>query len=540
MGRGVRRGPLADSYPGAVGLVVFSLIPYLALTAAVFPLAQLIAKSVGLSPQAFDITIALSTGAYALGTVLAVQVTVHLPARRALVIYEVVFVAASVLSAWAPTGIVFAIGFVTQGLCTSLMLIAAVPPLVTRWPAKKMPVTGGIMNLCIFGAVAVGPTVGATFGVLQVWRPLFIIVACLAALALLFSLLTFEDEGAKDRDAPWDVVAVVLASVGCAAAFYGAGSLQAAAAVSPEALVALLAGFAALVALVVYQAASRNPLMPVRSASTSVPLSGLCIALSASAAAFGMMELALEALKSSGTPGQVALVFLPEFGGAIVVAGVFMILFRTRFTPVLALAGLLAVLAAGVVLIVSLPRLGPGVAVAAGLLGLGVAASVSPALFMVGFSLRSSLLQRVFAMIELMRGVTAFLVAPILLFLAAVLAPQPNTGIDDSLWICVALAGGGFLGGGALFVLGKGRLEAPDLDRWQEEDEPAWQSPSFRGGHDRLRLVAPRSWTAGTGVGAGDGASASGRIRRIETVPESAEEHDSRGGGTPRVGSGEH
>lgn len=528
MGRGVRRGPLADSYPGAVGLVVLSLIPYLALTAAVFPLAQQVAVGVGLSQQAFDITIALSTGAYALGTVLAVQVAVHLPARRALVVYEITFVAASILSAWAPTGIVFAIGFVTQGLCTSLMLIAAVPPLVTRWPAEKMPVTGGIMNLCIFGAVAVGPTVGAAFGVLQMWRPLFIIVACLAALALLFSLLTFEDEGAKDRDAPWDVVAVGLASVGCAAAFYGAGKLQAAGAASPEALAPLLAGFAVLVALVVHQATSRNPLMPVRSASTSVPLSGLCVALSASAAAFGMMELALEALKSSGTPGQVAIVFLPEFGGAIVVAGVFMLLFRTRFTPVLALTGLLAVLAAGVVLIVSLPSLGPGVAVAAGLLGLGVAASVSPALFMVGFSLRSSLLQRVFAMIELMRGVTAFLVAPILLFLAEVLAPHPSTGIDGSLWICVALAAGGFLGGTALFVLGKGRLEVPDLDRWQEQDEPAWRSPPLRRRHGRLRLVTPRPSDAATGVEASDGASAPEPDRRIEALSERAEEHNRR------------
>jgi hypothetical protein len=33
------RGPLADSYPAAVALVVFALMPFLLLTAAIFPLA---------------------------------------------------------------------------------------------------------------------------------------------------------------------------------------------------------------------------------------------------------------------------------------------------------------------------------------------------------------------------------------------------------------------------------------------------------------------------------------------------------------------
>jgi predicted MFS family arabinose efflux permease len=124
----VRRGPLADSYPGAAALVVCSLIPYLALTAAVFPLAHVLAASLGLSLSTLYITISVSTGGYAMGTVLALQFAVHLPARRMLVVYEVIFFLAAVLTAWAPTGGVFIGGFIVLGLCTSLMLIAAVPP----------------------------------------------------------------------------------------------------------------------------------------------------------------------------------------------------------------------------------------------------------------------------------------------------------------------------------------------------------------------------------------------------------------------------
>ena len=51
----------------------------------------------------------------------------------------------------------FIVGHVLQGLCTSLLLIAAVPPLILGYPAEKLRWTAMIMNMCIFGAVALGP-----------------------------------------------------------------------------------------------------------------------------------------------------------------------------------------------------------------------------------------------------------------------------------------------------------------------------------------------------------------------------------------------
>jgi predicted MFS family arabinose efflux permease len=210
-----------------VALVILALVPFLILTAAVFPLLPLISKSLGLSTAALDITIGLSDAAYAFGTVMAVQFAVHLPARRMLLGYVSGFVLAAVLAAWSPTGPVFIAAFIVEGLCTSLMLIAAVPPLVTGWPTAKMPWTGMIMNLCVFGAVALGPTIGGLQAATGTWRPLFWGVAGVGVLALLFAVLTFEDQPPADRSAPWDIVAVALAGGGCAAAFFGAAQLQA-------------------------------------------------------------------------------------------------------------------------------------------------------------------------------------------------------------------------------------------------------------------------------------------------------------------------
>jgi MFS family permease len=116
-------------------------------------------------------------------------------------------------------------GHVLQGLTTSLMLIAAVPPLVVGWPASKMPWTGFVMNLCIFGAVALGPVIGGIQAGAASWRPLFWIVAGFGVLALLFALLTFEDQAPQDPSAPRDWVGLVLAGGGAAAAFFGASEL---------------------------------------------------------------------------------------------------------------------------------------------------------------------------------------------------------------------------------------------------------------------------------------------------------------------------
>jgi MFS family permease len=469
-----RRGPLASSYAGAVALVICCLVPFLMLTGAMFPLLPLLSKDLGLSQSLLTIAIGLSDGAYAFGTVLAVQFAVHLPARRMLLGYVSTFLVAAILAAWAPTGPVFLVAFIVEGLCTSLMLIAAAPPLVTGWPVAKMPTTGFVMNLCVFGAVAAGPTLGGLQASAGQWRPLFWGVAGIAALALVFALLTFEDDPPQDHSAPWDIVAVALAGVGCAAAFYGASRLQNAGP-KPSSLAPLIAGVVMLAVLLVHQYRARHPLMPVRQLATTFPVCGVLIAMTASASAVGLMELVLTALQKKSTPTAIALQFLPEFGAAVVTAVLFAYLFRTRFTPVLAVSGL-AMVAAAAALLTGLATGGSTlVAASTGLIGLGVGASVSPALFITGFSLRSAQIQRVFAFLELVRGVTAFLVAPILLYLATAVGSSMVAGTQIAVWVCLAIAVGGVLATLAVFVLGAERLQAPDLESWQE-GEPAWES----------------------------------------------------------------
>jgi hypothetical protein len=137
-----------------------------------------------------------------------------------------------------------------------------------------------------------------------------------------------------------------------------------------------------IVALVVHQYRARRPLMPVRQLATTFPVGGILVAMCASSAAFGLTKLILTALRGKSSPSHTALLFLPEFGAAVMTAVLF----------------------------------------------------------------------------------------------GALIGTSMITGIRVSAWICLVIAAGGTLMATTLFLLGGARLQAPDLERW-DEGEPAWTSP---------------------------------------------------------------
>jgi MFS family permease len=474
------RGPLADAYPGAVVLVLLALTPYLMLSTAIAPLDSLFQQDLGLSETATQVITGLANAAYAFGAVGALQLTVRLPVRRLLLVFASGFVAASALAAWAPTSGSFAAGRVLQGLLTGAMLIAAVPPLVIGNPREKLPFTAVVMNLGIFGAVALGPVIGGAFAGAEAWRPLFWAVTGLGLLALLFAVLTYEDQEPQAPDAPIDLVAMVLAGGGCAAAFFGASYLTGHRLLSAAVIVPLLAGVAMIAALLAWEHGTPDPLMPVQRLASTFPLCGILVAMVAGAGSVAFVELAQTALEArKAAPGHAGVLFVPEFAAALLAAAAFGRLFFTRWVPALAFGGLF-VLAGGGIVLTGAARGGDAlVLVGSALVGLGVGASVSPALFVAGWSLPSGELPRVFAMVELLRGVAAFLVGPLLLHLAQTAGGSPAGGLRTATWVMVGLVLAGAALVAAVFVAGRGGLQRPDIDTWLEQDGPALRSPAL-------------------------------------------------------------
>jgi MFS family permease len=475
------KGALADSYWAAVALVLLALTPFLVLTSATPALAELISKDVGLSPAGFEMTAGMSNAAYCFGTVAAVQMTQRLPARRVLVLFAVLFVLASVLAAWAPSPGLFVAGHVLQGLATSLMLIAAAPPLVIGWPKKRLRPSAVTMNLGIFGAVALGPVIGGLFAGAEAWRPLFWAVVGLGLAALVMILLTYEDQPPQDNEAPLDVVSLLLAASGCGLAFFGVSELSAHSFGDSIVLLPLLGGLGLILALLLHQFYVQDPLMPVKRLAHTIPVAAIVIAMCAGAVSVGLVDLTRAGLELQKlSPTHAGLLFLPEFGGAILTAAAFGAILFTRFGPAMALAGVIVLGGGGLVLTGVASGTDALVLLGTAAVGVGVGASVSPALFSTGFSLPSRQLPRIFALVELLRGVAAFLAGPLLLHMSETVGASPASGIESAVWVATAIAFAGAVAALAIFHWGGARLQRPDLDAWLQGENPAIHSPPLR------------------------------------------------------------
>jgi hypothetical protein len=145
-----------------------------------------------------------------------------------------------------------------------------------------------------------------------------------------------------------------------------------------------------------------------------------------------------------------------------------------------------------------------------------VGGSVAPALFIAGFSLRNNALQRVFAIIELLRAVAAFAIGPMLAHVAATVGSSPAAGTHTALWICFGIATGGTLFAVSLYALGGVRPPAPALEVWMSGDAPAWYSPPvlarIRDSSGARVLTEPLACDAGGQYGGPRGGDSDARV----------------------------
>jgi MFS family permease len=474
----MRQGPLAGRYPAAAGMVIFALVPYLGLSAALQPLTPIIGHQLHTSAQTMSLGLGLANAGYAVGTVLAVQLAQLLPQRRMMVLYAALLVIGSVLAAAAQNSTMFIAGHVLQGLCTSLLLIAAVPPLAIGFGLPKIRSTAMIMNVCIFGAVALGPTIGGLQAEAGAWRPLFWVIVGISLASLLLAVLTFEDAPPADPSAPRDTLALGVAAAGCVAAFYGASQLLTHSFLEPQTFGPLVGGLALIVALIVNQYGAERPLLTIRSMlSSTIPVAGIVVALSAAAASVTATDLTATALAPHYSPLHLGLLFLPELGGALLTAVILGVVLKRREVHYLPLAGMVFLAAGIAVFRIQVPPTQTLTLIGSGLTGIGLGAAVAPALFVAGFSLPAASLQRVFAIVELLRAVAAFMVAPVFAHFAMTVGGDPKTGTGIVLWIGLGIAIAGALVAVALYALGRARPQTPDLERFMNGGGAAWYSP---------------------------------------------------------------
>jgi MFS family permease len=459
-------------------MVMFALIPYLALSAAIGPITPIIGHDLHMSPQEMSLSSGMANAAYAAGTVMAVLFAQILRQRRLMVFYVLLLVIGSFLAAAAQNPGMFIAGHVLQGLCTSLLLIAAVPPLALGFGVEKFRSTAVIMSMCIFGAVTLGPAIGGLQAEADGWRPLFWVIAGISVAALLLALLTFEDTPAADPTAPRNPLPIALAAAGSVAAFLGASELLTHKFLEVRTGGLLLVGLALIVALVASQYRAKRPLLTIRSMlSSTIPVSGIVLALFAAAASVSATALTAGLLSERYGPLHVGLLYLPELAGAVLTAVALGVVINKRALQYLPLTGMVFLAAGIAVFRIQLPPTQGLTLVASALTGIGLGATVAPALFAAGFSLPAMTLQRVFAIVELLRAAAAFMIAPVFAHFAVTVGGDPKTGTGIALWIGLGLAIAGAVVPLVLYALGGARPETPQLERFMAGEGPAWNSP---------------------------------------------------------------
>jgi len=94
---------------------------------------------------------------------------------------------------------------------------------------------------------------------------------------------------------------------------------------------------------------------------------------------------------------------------------------------------------------------------------------------------------------------------------------SPAAGIQIAVWVCFAIVVTGALVSLYVFILGRGRLQVPNISRWDQSGEPAWDSPPLAAG---IRTTLPSS-SDGNGLAdpsSPDGARAEALARALQAA----------------------
>lgn len=475
------RVPLAGNYPAAAVLALLALSPFLILTTATSLMRFQLMDELNATEFGLQLASGLSNAGYAFGAVAAADIVQRLPRRHVYLACEAGFVLSSVLALAAQEVIAFTFGLTLQGMFTGMLLVAALPPLITGHPASRVPTTAAVISLGLFGMVTLGPLVGGLVGSFGGWRLLFTSIAVLAAIGLTVGALTFESNDPPGQGTPFDWTGVPLALGATFLPFFGVSWLTRGEFSSPAFYAPVIVGLAMGIALVVTQYHRTRPLMPVKPISNTLPVTGTAGAMIVGATFTTLIELTEVFLLrvSHFSPEHVGTLVTTQLAGVVIAALLFARLVPTQFTPYLALSGILSISVGGAVLLaLDTSNESVVVPIAMVFLGYGAGAGVTPGLFLAGFSVPAWQIGSTFALVELLRSEAAFLVGPVLLRLALE-QDITSDGFLIAVWITLGVTVLGTLALVGLYLLGGARPHAPDIENWLAGQGTGYHSPAL-------------------------------------------------------------
>ncbi len=483
--------PLKGRYWFTVTLVLLALVPDLLLSTAMPLLRMPIVAALHTTAATFNLGDTFSNAGWAFGAVLAADFFQRFGPRYPLLIYEAVFVIGSILGAVAPDVWYLVAGRILQGTATGMMLVAALPPLITNYSVKQLTTTAAVAGIALFGAVAAGPLVAGYVAYTNTWRWFFAAVALLGLLGFIVQFLAVEPKPAPNPGLRFDLPGIALTALGAGLTFAGVGELSMYPWTSLGVWLPTALGLLTIVILLIMEYYVKDPLMPVKLLVSTFPLIGIVSAILSGLVFTGLTELFLIYVqKVDGySPLLTGLVYWPALVTAVAASLLFGRLFNTRYVLVLPLSGMTALLAVAWIMTTLTTHAGRGELFwIAFLLGAGAGLTVSP-----------KLVGRAFSVIETLRLAGAYALVPAFVYFGEIFGMTPPKlvlGMHIMFWVSVCIMAGTIAITTVLFFLGGARLHAPDLSGYLERQEEAFESP-------RLADVARGPDTVGASIARG-------------------------------------
>jgi hypothetical protein len=385
------------------------------------------------------------------------------------------------LSAIADDDATYAAGRVLSGFATGLLLVIALPPVFQSFPASKLPITIIFVNIGFFGAVCIGPLLGGWVEAGHHWRWFYGALGAIGAANLIPAFLCVPLQPAFNPGLRFDWPAILLGLGAVVLPFWASGGLAGHGFASIRFSAPLFVGAICFVALILVEFNQEQPLSPVKPMWNTYSVIGTLVAMIGGGIFISLLELTerfhMQVLHQ--TLVQIGILLWPLAPAVLVTATMFGTILRARIMPLFLLIGMALLIGAGAVL-VKLPS-NDGTALtmgAAALLGFGAGATVSPGLNFASFAVPNQIIGRAFALVELVRSLADYIMAPVILQIAR---ESSAVGLDAhgthfAFWVTLMVTIGCTVAGTLLYILGRG-LPRPDFDTWLAHKGAAIKPP---------------------------------------------------------------
>ncbi len=476
---------LEGRYGVMLAIALLALVPFIVVSSAFVLYREQVSHDLHIPRVGLAIIGGLSTAGYAFGALLAGDLVQRFRQRRLFLICEGLFVVGCLLCAVAAGAVGYGAGRVLSGFATGLLLVIALPPVIQNFPATKLPITVVAVNMGFFGSVCVGPLLGGAVAAGHVWRWFYAGLAGLGAVGFGLAVPALPLKDPPNPGMRFDAIAVVLALPATVLPFWASGELARHGFASFRFALPLAIGLVCLVALLLTQYHQDEPLAPIEEMWTTFPVVGTLTAMVGGGVFFSFLEL-LERFHTGimhNSPLFTGILLASEIPTVLIAAALLGLAIATRFLPALILAGMATLIGGGAMIYSITPENGRAFTLgAAALLGFGAGATVSPGLYLAGFPLSAQKIGRIFALVELVRSVADYILAPVVMRIAEEASgggAAALRGIHEASRVAVAISIGFTVFGIGLYLLGGGGLPRPDLKGWIEQQRPAIDSPEL-------------------------------------------------------------